>query len=512
MASKTDERQLRVYLFELVNQDTDNYSPLINFGNAIDSNEPNTFSDDQITILGQKGFVPFNFDRLTIKRDPLKDPDVTEANTNMMIPEKLGRGATLKYSTRIDPGYDFSRLVNVIDQKQLLLRNRFDKSKLLHTSPLKIERYSPTTSLTTKLEFKYVFNYKQLFADADGESIYKILTKATAEVTNLRILNTRIRGLSPITTPRITIEWTLDTLGLLVVEIDLGSVTESQIDETEILLSNKITAFFQEEMEYDISTVNSYDDKLEKEYNERKISFNLPYRDDLLPILNRINSRQTESNNFGFVIFDKINRNDVFVSNSLGQEVLTSDDTKIVDYGYILNNKELKNGFNISGRRAILPFAPNILNKRIENAYAGQGFYSNAAYQKPSTANWTITAEVKTNSITFTCVSVIPSAGNEIRLLGGTAGGWSLPLTDAENYTLISEITASINNTEPLYVTAFGVQNRVELNETRRIGQKFTYNESTMQFDGYKILLPTISTGETFKFTVRNSRVVQEET
>ena len=165
--SLTDQRKLVLHIFELVEQDSANYSRLIEFPDQIDSDEPIFLSEQQIEIFVAKAFLPFNSEELNIKRDPLSNDSVKETLA------KVNDFDTTSISTVVDVGTERSRLINVIDKKQLLLRNRFDKTRILYTTK-GVSGYSSTASLTEKLEIKYISEYREkepgLKNHADGGS------------------------------------------------------------------------------------------------------------------------------------------------------------------------------------------------------------------------------------------------------------------------------------------------------------------------------------------------------
>lgn len=366
MAEMTDTRNLRVKIFQLVNQDNENYSSFMEFDENIDPNEPSGFSEQQIKILTAKGFLPFNNELLTERRDPTRNSDVKES-----ISKANGKTAG-DVQIRVDPVYSKSRLINIIDEKQLLLRNRFDEINVIKDT--RVIDYTNTAKLTSKLEIKYLYNYRQVF-NSDLENQYSYRTSIYNTVYKIYQIFSKLSVNVPIGIEldnRYTFEFTMSTTGNLIVNIVyLNSYDENDLKEIEVEITNAVSAYIQEELEYNISQVKAYDDKFEKEYDERTMSFSLPYTND--PILNRISNKQTSKDDFGFVIYEA--GTDIYETNSLGQRILSSDDTKFVDYGYLLSVKTLKNAqLNMSGRRAVLPSSPTVFNKRYINIITDKFF------------------------------------------------------------------------------------------------------------------------------------------
>jgi len=465
----TDDRELHVYIFELVEQNTTNYSSIIDTDDFIDDVEPSAFSENQINILDNKGFLPFNDEILKIKRDPTTSQDVKESLENYN-----DSGDAL--STRIDIGHEESRLINIIDKKQLLLRNRFDESKIIHAT--KATKYSSTANITAKLEIKYLFNYRQIFEEIDDNSSNYVFrtTLSASTVEKLKFINKIVEIDRQIISDRMKITISLNSVGSVNVSVALNVLPESDVSVTETNLINAVSAYFQKELEYNIATVKAYKDKLEKEYDERKVSFSIPFT--AKDVLNTISNRENSQKDFGFVVFDRKNVDDIFETNNLGQNILTSDSEKFVDYGYLLNFKNnVKNELSFSGRRAILPSPSTLFNKRLLNT--SFDLYNISSYDVSAypTAEWQLSSVLEPDG-SFTIVSDNFHVGVD---MGTNPPSYDLitvgGLVNGETYVFTGVIKCTIPDVSLVGVEIYGKSYTYsDISETKVIGHKFVYN------------------------------------
>ena len=350
MATKTDQRKLRVKIFQLVELNTTNYSTFIEI-NPIDSIEPNAMNDFQVSQILSSGYTPYNAQIVEVQRDPYVDQAVKEKYDQLAkVTTPDDAAATMGVA------FERSRIVNCLPSKQLLLRNRIDSSNEVYSD--QIVDYNPSTRINTQTEMKFIYNYRQIFSESGADYSTTIHVNIPVGGAIGRILKQLAQGLTGAVS-RLDIR--MQTNGNLLAEyIDLNTGVNPFDDEIDFY--NSVTSYLQEVMNYNNAQLLAYQDKLEINNDQRTISFSMPFTS--INLLNLISTRDTSDQDFGFVIYDEADESDIFETNNLGQQILTSDNTKIVDWGYINNIKTVGGSYTFSGIRNILPSSPTVFNKR----------------------------------------------------------------------------------------------------------------------------------------------------
>lgn len=347
----TDLRNLKVKIFELIEHTPDNYSTYMEFDKTIDPNEPVALTANQVNLVNSLNMSFLNSNIVESKIDPRSNEDVRQAIKEV--------NAISGNVTRPSIASIKSRTANLVNSKDVILRNRFDKTKVLHTAWL--SKFSANINLESKTEIKYLINYQQIFRDTDSNQI----GSSQSVYTSLLALNilgvTYLETLNFTPSSALTYIYSLSN-GNLIAELDTNTFSSDPSDKI-VDFFNRIGAFFSERLEYKISEVKAYSQKLDFETDQRKISFNIPYTGN--EAINAISSRDNSQKDFGYVIYDASKEVSLFETNSLGQEILTSDDTAILEYGYLLNFKEIEGrGLNFNGVRTLLKTSPNLMHKR----------------------------------------------------------------------------------------------------------------------------------------------------
>lgn len=354
----TDKRNLKVKIFELVEQTTDNYSTVIEVSTPITGDEPRFLTEEQVTLANSVNMAFLNSTAADSIIDPRNNEDVRGAIKLVNALDSVSGGSSADTVARTDFVNVRSRLLNLVKAKDMILKNRFEDVNVIHTAPL--SKFSVNINLESKTEIKFIKNYQQILRSLTGNEIGSY---QACDVINAYLDTYGMTYQRQLYTSLETVAFIYSLAdGKIVAEL-ISQLTSGDMPADMVDYFNKLGAFLSEKLDFRNSDIKAYEQKLDFETDQRKTSFNIPFTDNTA--LNSISSRENSQKEFGFVIYDESKEGDLFETNSLGLNVLTSNDADIIEFGYILNYKEIATrGFNFNGVRTLLKTSPSLFHKR----------------------------------------------------------------------------------------------------------------------------------------------------